>query len=176
MGKKTVEIDKQLLESVINKLEESATYANRTELYAATASVLHTEYSYKLFSPAWVYLRVKALDIKLKTPEGRKGVPNGEALKKWREEGKTKPQRKVDDSTPLIKYFTKEEKGKYLALAKSVKKGSLKAAVKLKCIECSNFQKDEIKNCQVFTCPLWPVRPYKTKLLKIEEKKDENCF
>ena len=38
--------------------------------------------------------------------------------------------------------------------------GSRAKAVKAKCLTCSNFQKDEIQNCTVITCPLHTVRPY----------------
>ena len=33
-------------------------------------------------------------------------------------------------------------------------------AVKAKCLDCSLFQREEIKNCTVFGCPLWRYRPY----------------
>jgi len=35
-----------------------------------------------------------------------------------------------------------------------------KPSVDMKCLDCSNFQVSEIKNCPVDTCPLWNVRPY----------------
>lgn len=34
------------------------------------------------------------------------------------------------------------------------------AAVKAKCIDCSGYQKEEVTNCQVSTCPLHKYRPY----------------
>lgn len=33
-------------------------------------------------------------------------------------------------------------------------------AVKAKCIDCSNFQKEEVTNCAAIQCPLWNFRPY----------------
>ena len=36
-----------------------------------------------------------------------------------------------------------------------------KPAIKIKCLECSCWQKEEVKNCTVKSCPLWQVRPYK---------------
>ena len=35
-------------------------------------------------------------------------------------------------------------------------------ALKAKCLECSNYQRDEIRNCTVETCPLWVWRPFQT--------------
>tara|TARA_R110000764_G_scaffold180853_1_gene266915 strand:- start:201 stop:494 length:294 start_codon:yes stop_codon:yes gene_type:complete len=38
---------------------------------------------------------------------------------------------------------------------------TLKPAVRMKCLDCSHFDKEEIKNCNVKNCPLWQVRPYR---------------
>lgn len=40
---------------------------------------------------------------------------------------------------------------------------SLRAAINAKCLDCCNFQRVEIKNCLVETCPLWAVRPYQER-------------
>jgi len=40
---------------------------------------------------------------------------------------------------------------------------SRNAAVKAKCIECSNFQKPEVAKCSISGCPLWRYRPYQPK-------------
>jgi hypothetical protein len=34
------------------------------------------------------------------------------------------------------------------------------AAVKAKCLDCSNFQRVEIEHCPAKSCPLWQIRPY----------------
>jgi len=36
-------------------------------------------------------------------------------------------------------------------------------AIKAKCLDCSTFNKEEIKHCEVFTCPLFNFRPYQGK-------------
>ena len=33
-------------------------------------------------------------------------------------------------------------------------------AIKIKCLACCNYQREEVKTCGVVTCPLHPVRPY----------------
>lgn len=43
---------------------------------------------------------------------------------------------------------------------KAVKGKSLRAAVNAKCQDCVNWQRKEIENCTIVTCPLWSVRPY----------------
>lgn len=38
-------------------------------------------------------------------------------------------------------------------------KCSRSQALKAKCLDCSNFNRDEVDNCTVTTCPLWHFRP-----------------
>jgi hypothetical protein len=33
-------------------------------------------------------------------------------------------------------------------------------AIRVKCLQCCGYQRDEIKQCLVITCALYPVRPY----------------
>jgi len=42
-------------------------------------------------------------------------------------------------------------------------KGGRNAAIRAKCIECSNFQKAEVGACSISGCPLWRYRPYQDK-------------
>lgn len=34
-------------------------------------------------------------------------------------------------------------------------------AIRAKCLECSAYQKEEIRSCPCRQCPLWQYRPYK---------------
>lgn len=173
MSKKPIELNKSTVEQIVAKLEAAKTYPNRNALYKDIVDELVKNHGYKPFSSATIYLRVKEWNLELKTPQGKRGgglKGNPEALKNWRESNKNgegPKSRNVDNTKPLIQFWSKEMNGKYLKLAKSIKRGSLKAAVKLKCLECANFQLEEIKDCQCTDCPLWPVRPY--KLNQIEE-------
>ena len=33
-------------------------------------------------------------------------------------------------------------------------------AIRVKCLQCCGYQREEIKECTVITCALYPVRPY----------------
>jgi len=35
-------------------------------------------------------------------------------------------------------------------------------AIKTKCLACCNFEREEVKQCAVITCPLWAYRPYQS--------------
>lgn len=41
--------------------------------------------------------------------------------------------------------------------------GSRPSAVKAKCLDCCCGIREEIRECQVYTCPLFEVRPYRIK-------------
>jgi hypothetical protein len=159
MSRRTIEIDQKKLTEILNRLESEQTFTNRSALFEEAAK----EYGEPSTS-AIVYLRVKQWNIELKTVKAKPGEHlkggNAEALKAFREDGDQKPKKIKGDSTPFIKYFTTEEKGKLLKLAKSVKRGSLKAAIKLKCLDCCNFDRKEVKYCACPECPLWLVRPF----------------
>ena len=43
-------------------------------------------------------------------------------------------------------------------------KGSKANAIKAKCLECCCNIREEIRMCEVYTCPLYEVRPYKGEL------------
>ena len=39
----------------------------------------------------------------------------------------------------------------------------LTEAVKAKCLDCGCWQIDEVRNCTIFTCPIWDFRPFQQK-------------
>jgi hypothetical protein len=45
-------------------------------------------------------------------------------------------------------------------LVDRVEAGSLRAALDLKCLDCSDYQIAEVRHCTVTACPLHSVRPY----------------
>jgi hypothetical protein len=45
-------------------------------------------------------------------------------------------------------------------LVDRVELGSLRAAIDLKCLDCSDYQITEVRHCTVTACPLHGVRPY----------------
>lgn len=39
-------------------------------------------------------------------------------------------------------------------------------AIKAKCLACTNFQRDEVRECPTVLCPLHPIRPFQVKVAK----------
>jgi len=46
---------------------------------------------------------------------------------------------------------------------KAYKGVSKASAIKAKCLECTNLQYAEVRDCTISGCPLWPYRPYRRK-------------
>ena len=46
-------------------------------------------------------------------------------------------------------------------------------AIKVKCLACCNFDREEVKTCAVITCPLWAYRPYQDKVEDEEPHTDD---
>lgn len=74
----------------------------------------------------------------------------------------------------LADYSTKNtQRSNYLRLVPALYQGivykcftqrkSKALAIKAKCLDCSSYQKKEITNCTVVTCPLYNFRPYQVK-------------
>lgn len=73
----------------------------------------------------------------------------------------------------LAEYFAKNTmKSNYLKLVPQLhqklfynlytgKNKSYAKAVKAKCLDCTCFNKEEVKHCVVETCPLFNLRPYR---------------
>lgn len=40
---------------------------------------------------------------------------------------------------------------------------SPRKAIKAMCLSCVGFQRDAVRDCTGFSCPLWAYRPYQTK-------------
>ena len=46
-------------------------------------------------------------------------------------------------------------------------------AIRVKCLQCCGYQREEIKVCTVITCALFPVRPYQDKSVEAEGGDEE---
>jgi hypothetical protein len=158
MSKKPLDIDRQVMTDIINKLELAKTYTNRNALFEDASSEYHSARGLKV-SPAVIYLRVKEWALVLKTAVGKRGrapgsgpVPQGERHKKLKGNKSLIALRKEWESDPDAKPF--------MGLISKIANGSLKSAIKANCIACANFQREEVKNCLVVSCPLHAIRPY----------------
>ena len=162
MGRTKLVLDRVEFQSVIDELEEKETFDNLSSL---CKKMEETEYAKRQhprpLTWAVAYQRLTELNIKTKTQAGRKGgKPSPEqldAMKNGRANSTSKSDRMLEHQGTF-----RNLKAEYPSFAKVVDRaseGSLRAMIKLKCIECCAGDRNEIKNCSC-DCPLVPVRPY----------------
>jgi hypothetical protein len=99
-------------------------------------------------------LRAKELGIMPKTKAGKRGggLAGSTVVKQPRKVKLAKFAKEFAQMNVLY--------GEAKHLVEAAQGGSLKAAVKLKCLECSGFQRVEVKECACTVCPLYPFRPF----------------
>lgn len=160
MGRTKTQVDKQEFLDTILDLESSQTFSNRNEL-AIAVSLTNWGINNGVTSSVCVS-RIKEfnLDTLIKTPKGKRGRQVGEKLsdehKQKLQEGRGK--KKVDEK--WIKEMRRVTPTAYFPIIDKIESGSLKAQLKLMCLFCTNFNKSEVKNCTINSCPLYAGRPY----------------
>jgi hypothetical protein len=45
-------------------------------------------------------------------------------------------------------------------------------AIRIKCLQCCNYDRESVKECGVYSCALHPVRPYQSKT--VEDTDEQN--
>ncbi len=165
MARPKVEVDKRELQKVINELESKQEFANPSFLWKA---VEETEWAKEMkphaLKASTVYLRVKEYGIVYKTKPGKRGrsggirVPGQEIKRVPRKEKMKKYDKNYNKMILELPMFCRQ---RYAPVVERARAGSLKAAIKLKCLDCSNYQPVEIKLCTIPSCPLYAHRPFK---------------
>ena len=156
-------VDKTRLVNVIAQAEANGPFTTRNELYEKSAEL----YGDGKVSPSVVYLRIKEWGINVKTPIGKRGrkdmggnhgirVPRADKFKSSVEKKSALAALRTD-----VAYF--KDSKKYLPVVARVAEGSMKAAVKLKCLDCCAYDKEEVKHCVCTSCPLFLFRPFQGK-------------
>ena len=145
-----------IFQNMVRSLELRFNFQTRSALWEAVAKTGWAR-SIKL-TPQVAMLKAKAFNIVIKTPVGQRGrkkgsgpVPNA-----GRKGKRTIPLPIVD----LLKRQYAPSVHKAIDRAAS---GSMKAAIKLKCLDCVCYQKKEVTLCETVDCPLWVFRPYQDK-------------
>jgi ribosomal protein L44E len=167
MGRRTILVDKIKLQNIINKLEDEQEFATRGQLCETVAKKYTTQEGIHITSSV-VYLRIKEFGIEIKTQPGKRGrggLPNrisGNETKRIPRKEKFKTNPTIQIALAKINKATPE---RFRPMAERIRKGSMKAALQLKCLDCSDYSTTEVKRCGCNDCPLWVFRPYQDKIL-----------
>lgn len=156
MARTKLEIDKVEFQKIVTDLEASQIFNNTSALWKAVeASEWAKGLKPRALTAAVAYVRAKELGIVIKTQPGKRGLPSSGARvprsKKMQEFAASFADMRT--TTPKV----------YLPLIDRAEKGSLRACIKLKCLECSSWQPSEVRHCSIIGCSLYPVRPFQGK-------------
>lgn len=176
-GRKTIEFDIPTIQKLIMLAEEKNTYSGRDPLYNEVVRLYKESGAPNAdrLTPILVYQRVKKFNLEVKTAPGKRGRAKGEGFPARRTTPTTSPAKSahiqklrrfvINEGYPHTKDKNKPAHVRAIKLVDKVARGSMKAAIRLKCLECANFDREEIKNCQCGdTCSLWSLRPYQQEL------------
>lgn len=161
MGRTKLDINMQDVESMLHQVELNGPLINQSAVWNAIADLYNKQYNTDI-SPAVFRQRILEANLNVQTKPGKKG---------------RQPGVKVERTSRANKFQSKKGKGalkvlrgttpaNYLPIVDKIEAGSMKAAVKLHCLECCGFDDsiNRVRNCEIKECSLWLFRPYqKTK-------------
>lgn len=152
-GRKPIAINKEELTALIAAVESSEQFTSRNALWVAVANTAKAKEIG--LSQQVAMLRAKEWGIEPKTPRGMRGRVKGQVVPQT---GKRKSKRMSLTIINTLKAAFPEHRH---GLVHRAAKGSLTAAVRLKCLDCCNQDVDSIRQCTIVACPLWTFRPYR---------------
>ena len=175
MGRKTIEINLDLLKESISLVEANGPLANLSALYQQVSDVMVSKGEAHV-NPQLVMLRINKLNIPVKTQKGKRGRQPGQKLDLGTVP--TRNGRLMQDEIyqALLANGPGGCKGqisqlRFRKVLNKAKKGSLKARLVLKCMECADYQQEEIRHCGCAkTCPLYEIRPFKLPEEKVKNE------
>lgn len=136
-------------------------FANRSALYRAVCETEWAKEKGPAVNPSNVANWVKKHNIPLLTPVGKKGRQPGVKIANG---GRKRKGRNEDNYNAMIKSLNMQsERGIAPAMVKAADKaasGSMKAAIRLKCMDCCGHDKKYVRECTSLDCALWTFRPY----------------
>jgi hypothetical protein len=158
MGRTKVEVNVGELSHAIQTAEANGPFSTRQELAIAIAD---SEWAKKNnITTSVVISRIAEFGLTPKTPKGKRGRQSGQVLSQDHKDkllaGRGK--KKVDEK--WIKEMRRVTPTAYFPIIDKIESGSLKSQLKLMCLFCTNFNKSEVKNCTINSCPLYAGRPY----------------
>ena len=168
-GRKKLNIDKSEFQRIVDQLESQREYTNPSELWKAVEA---TEWAKaqqpRPLTAAVAYLRARDFGIVTKTKPGKRGgTMTGERIAKMHSGPRRSRKEKMAGFATTFSQMRKEYPQTLLPIINRAENGSLRAAITLKCLECSGFVRSEARQCAVTDCSLFPHRPGAKELEEI---------
>lgn len=151
MGRKPLDIKPQTLQDAINSAEANGALANLSVLWNTVGTNLG-------ISSTSIKNLVEKNNLTYQTKAGAKGRVAGQGM-----------PAATNRVSRAVKYGTTAGRKHINAVRQAIPgrdklvdrlaKGSMKAAIRLMCIDCTCGMVGEITNCPIISCPLWNFRP-----------------
>jgi len=176
MAKKAYEVDRALLLSSIKKAEASGPLGNRSLLHDEVAKVYNAGHPPREITSSVVMLRINQWNLPILTQAGKRGLSvltpeQKEKMQAARRGPRTSRGDKFAADPTIVAGFVKmrdEFEPIHQATIDKLVAGSMRAAVKLKCLDCCAGQAREVKFCSCNECPLFAFRPYKPRVGEVD--------
>lgn len=165
-GRKPIVVNARELQEVITKCEQqmpNGVFRTRQELWLAVCETEWAKGQSRPLQPATAMLKAKELGVSIATPIGKRGREKGSA-RPMGAGGKKRAGMSDKAFKALVSEMPKEVRNaEYIKkiLAKVKERRTTSLLVKLKCLECTNWQRSEVSSCEIEGCALWSIRPYK---------------
>jgi hypothetical protein len=161
--KTELKVDRGQLLEQIKLLESTQSFQSLSHLQLAVADTDWAKnHLPKPVTQSVVGLRITKYDLlkEIATKPGKRGRQNGPISEEQKAAMKAGRGKKTVDKK-WIGALKASLSSKYLPVVEKVESGSIKGAVKAYCLQCTNENKAEIKNCTIISCALWGIRPFK---------------
>lgn len=161
MGRRAVKVDKQKLQSAVALVESSGPKKNRSELFDAVVKEYNNSNPPEPLKAPVARSRILEWGFVLKTPKGKRGRQPGSGPVSRNRVSRGEKFKNSKTAQEAFRALRKTTEEKFLPIVDKIEAGSMKEAVRLKCIDCSGGSVSEVRKCQVKDCPLYNFRPYK---------------
>lgn len=162
MPRLKIQINEAEFRREVEKLESQREFANHSELWKALEQTdwAKAQQPHPL-TAAVAYLRAREFGVVTKTKPGKRGLSREQmqGIQGGQRGQRSSRATKMTAFTDTFSAMRKEYPTSFLPLVRRAQKGSLRAAITLKCLECSAFQRGEARQCVVASCSLYPHRP-----------------
>jgi hypothetical protein len=162
---KKLEVDRDELQRTVNELEGKQTFPHLSALWKAVEGTSWAKsYQPRPVTASIAAARAKELGVQYSTRPAKRvlGVITEKqraAMQAGRKNRKPRSE-KMKAFASAFEEMRKLVPVRFLPLVAQAEKGSLRAAMKLKCLECSSYLSSEVKQCPITNCSLFPQRPY----------------
>jgi hypothetical protein len=171
-GKIKLEVNKVELQKMVTDLEAKQEFANLSKLWSALeATDWAKNQKPRPLTVSVISARAKELGIILKTVAGKKGATLGSKIPRGERIPRSEKFKKFDKTFEIM---AKEVPEQYRNLIDKIKGGSMKSALKLKCLDCSAWDIKEVRGCVCTGCSLFPFRPGANKKVVADVPESED--